>query len=300
MKKVLMITTGGTIACRQTNQGLRPILTGEDLLTPTIANICQVDLCNLMQIDSTDMRYPKMYEIAQKIWENREEYDGFVVTHGTDTMAYTAAFLSWVLPDLGKPVILTGSMHPFGVPDSDAPENLTGAMVCAASDYQGVGLFDSGKLFYSREVTKGEAEKAGAFCAPNSQPDGIWHPESGLQLTCLRQAQGEGQLLPLPQKIVTLLRLTPAVTAQQVQMLGQSSQALILEAFGAGGIPAALVQTVGELCRQGVAVYLKTQCWTGGSNLHKYQVGYRALEMGVVDLGTITTENALAQALFQA
>ncbi len=299
MKRILLLTTGGTIVCRKTSQGLRPILQGEDLMTPAVLAVCRPEIVSLMQIDSTDMRYPQMYRIAQVIWERSAEYDGFVITHGTDTMAYTAAFLSRILQNLGKPVILTGSMLPFGVADSDAEGNLTGAMICASSDYQGVGLYDSGRLFYGRQVTKSEAEKPGAFCNPHGQPDGVLNREGQLQLSVLRRPSGPARLLSQPSGGVMLIRLTPATQPAQL-MADDGCQAVILEAFGAGGIPATLIGAVETLICQGKKVYMKSQCWKGGSDLRKYQVGHRALEMGVVDLGEITTEDALAQALCRA
>ena len=120
MPHILMIATGGTIACCETAHGLSPALDSAALLgaLPELSALCTVETLDLMQLDSTDVTAADRQRMAQAVWQNREKFDGFVLTHGTDTLAYTAALLTHLLPHFDKPLVLTGSMLPMGVPDS--------------------------------------------------------------------------------------------------------------------------------------------------------------------------------------
>ena len=125
-RKVLLIATGGTIACRETENGLAPVLDGESLLRelPELASVCDTEVLDLMQRDSTDITAADRMQMARAVWERRGEYDGFVIAHGTDTLACTAALLHHLLPGIDRPVVVTGSMLPMGADGSDAPGNL--------------------------------------------------------------------------------------------------------------------------------------------------------------------------------
>ena len=111
-----MIATGGTIACCETAHGLSPALDSAALLgaLPELSALCTVETLDLMQLDSTDVTAADRQRMAQAVWQNREKFDGFVLTHGTDTLAYTAALLTHLLPHFDKPLVLTGSMLPMG------------------------------------------------------------------------------------------------------------------------------------------------------------------------------------------
>ena len=110
--KILLIATGGTIACRETGHGLTPVLDGEGLLRelPELSGVCGVEVLDLMQRDSTDITADDRMQMARAVWENRGAYDGFVIAHGTDTLACTAALLHHLLPHIDRPVVVTGSM----------------------------------------------------------------------------------------------------------------------------------------------------------------------------------------------
>ena len=133
-RKVLLIATGGTIACRETENGLAPVLDGESLLRelPELASVCDTEVLDLMQRDSTDITAADRMQMARAVWERRGEYDGFVIAHGTDTLACTAALLHHLLPGIDRPVVVTGSMLPMGADGSDAPGNLADALRVAA------------------------------------------------------------------------------------------------------------------------------------------------------------------------
>ena len=134
MKRILLIGTGGTIASEVTDSGLTPELTTEQLLAhiPAISAICQVDCVQLLNLDSTNITPEHWLEMARCIRDHYDDYDGFVLTHGTDTMAYTAAALSYLIQGSPKPIILTGAQKPIGFDSTDSKVNLTDALRCAS------------------------------------------------------------------------------------------------------------------------------------------------------------------------
>ena len=149
MKNILMIGTGGTIASEMTPDGLTPELTPAQLLryVPAIRDLCRVDCINLFSLDSTNITPAHWIRTANAIREHYEDYDGFVISHGTDTMAYTAAALSYLVQGADKPVMLTGAQKPINYDSTDSKLNLTDAFVCAASgQLAGVNIVFSGRV----------------------------------------------------------------------------------------------------------------------------------------------------------
>ena len=136
MKKILMVATGGTIASTQAGSGLAPTLTGHELaaMVPGIDGLCELDVCQPMNIDSTNMRPRDWLAVRDTIVDAYDDYDGFVVLHGTDTMAYTAAALSYLIQGSPKPIVLTGSQQPMANPFTDAKLNLYQSLLYALDD----------------------------------------------------------------------------------------------------------------------------------------------------------------------
>ena len=137
MKRILLLGTGGTIACKRTSQGLMPLLSSEEILSfvPDSRTFCSIDSIQVLNIDSTNIQPCHWLAVEKAIEENYSQYDGFVITHGTDTMAYTASALSFMLENLSKPVILTGSQLPIGVLRTDGKENLITSIEIAAAKH---------------------------------------------------------------------------------------------------------------------------------------------------------------------
>ena len=139
MKKILMIATGGTIASEMTPSGLAPELNPQQLLSfiPRIAEVCEVECLQLYSLDSTNIRPQHWLGIAQAVRENYDQYDGFVISHGTDTMAYTAAALSYLIQNSPKPIVLTGAQKPSGLtaptPSATSPMPFSTPAVDAAA-----------------------------------------------------------------------------------------------------------------------------------------------------------------------
>ena len=168
MKHILLIATGGTIASAEDGNGLSPALTGEELArsVPEIEGLCELDIVQPMNIDSTNMRPADWLRIAEVIRENYDAHDGFVVLHGTDTMSYTAAALSYLIQDSPKPIVLTGSQQPMGNPFTDAKINLYQSLVYAVSDRsRDVSIVFGG---YAIAGTRARKQRTMSFNAFNS------------------------------------------------------------------------------------------------------------------------------------
>ena len=157
MKNILMIGTGGTIASEMTPEGLTPELTPAQLLryVPAISGLCRVDCLSLFSLDSTNITPKHWLRTAEAIREHYDVYDGFVISHGTDTMAYTAAALSYLVQGAAKPIMLTGAQKPINYDSTDSKLNLTDAFVCAASGrLAGVNIVFSGRVILGTRARK--------------------------------------------------------------------------------------------------------------------------------------------------
>ena len=169
MKKVLMLGTGGTIASEVTPSGLAPALTSAELLrcVPEISSLCSVTCEELFSIDSTNVTPAHWLTIARAIRAHYEEYDGFVIAHGTDTMAYTAAALSYLIQYSPKPIILTGAQKPIVFENTDSKTNLADAFRCAVSDLCGVMIVFNGRVILGTRARKTRTVSLQAFSSIN-------------------------------------------------------------------------------------------------------------------------------------
>lgn len=239
MKKILMIGTGGTIASQISQDGLRPALSSEQLLSfvPKVSEFCKVDCMQLFSLDSTNIRPENWVALARTVQEHYERYDGFVISHGTDTMAYTAAALSYLIQGAKKPVVLTGAQKPISFDSTDSKVNLTDAFLCAASDHlHGIMIVFNGKVIEGTRACKTRSKSYEAF--------------SSINYPCLAVVQ-DGRLLQYIEtgfseapvfydrlnERVGLLKLIPGVPSSLAAYMLEHNDALILESFGVGGVP---------------------------------------------------------------
>ena len=260
MKHILLIATGGTIASAEDGNGLSPALTGEELArsVPEIEGLCELDIVQPMNIDSTNMRPADWLRIAEVIRENYDAHDGFVVLHGTDTMSYTAAALSYLIQDSPKPIVLTGSQQPMGNPFTDAKINLYQSLVYAVSDRsRDVSIVFGG---YAIAGTRARKQRTMSFNAFNSinypvlaylRQDKIICSGSAAvsagpaECDCTgggaaRAADGaldEPRFYTELNSRVCALKLTPGLTPDIFRLLKPDYDAVILETFGMGGVP---------------------------------------------------------------
>ena len=178
MKKILMLGTGGTIASEMTPEGLTPELTPKQLLhyVPAIRSLCEVDCISLFNLDSTNITPAHWLKTAAAIREHYDAYDGFVISHGTDTMAYTAAALSYLIRGADKPIMLTGAQKPINYDSTDSKLNLTDAFVCASSgQLAGVNIVFSGRVILGTRARKTCSKSFAAFSSINYPDVAILH-----------------------------------------------------------------------------------------------------------------------------
>ncbi len=273
MKKLLMITTGGTIACGSTDSGgLAPEKSGADML-PELENV-QLDTLDLYAIDSTDVTPAHWRRLYDAVTGALPDYDGIVILHGTDTMAYTGAVLAFTLRT-EKPVVLTGSMIPLGEANSDAEGNILFACESAASDkLRGVWLAFHGRLIGGADIIKVNSGSKDAF-----------RSYSGFVPT---------EIFAFPQKnglFPAVVKLTPFTGADDIILASTGHSALVIETYGAGGLPdGEITDTVCELAKK-MRVIITTPC-LGGTDLKRYEVGRRAWDAGAESGSKMSTECA--------
>lgn len=295
LKHVLMIATGGTLACRETGRGLAPSLTGEQLIEflPELPKLCKVVVENPFSIDSTDITTADRVKLAGIIRENYDLYDGFVIVHGTDTLGYTSALLYHMLRNLNKPVILTGAQKPIGVPGSDAERNLLDAFRVIRAGYVGVAAVLHGQIIRGNHVVKVDCESMNAFRSINAPLAGTIDREGNVRLDIVPKLSGEPEFVEDIDSDFVLLKLVPDLDPSIITFLSRYKK-VIIEGYGSGGIPIRLEKVVQKLIHSGTKVYVTTQCLSGSVNLDKYEVGKRAEAMGAVSLGHRTVEDAIA------
>ena len=260
-------------------------------------------------IDSSDVEPSMWQSLAKLIGERHGEYDGFVVLHGTDTMAYSASAVSFMLENPTKPVIFTGSQLPIGVPRTDGKENLISAVeIASAKDSEGHALvpevciyFDS-KLLRGNRSTKVSSEEFNAFRSPNYPP----LAEAGINIRYNKDVIRKPSSWSEPLRVctsldtkVSILKVHPGITPQVVRniLLGPETRSVILETYGSGNAPSKqwFLETVKEAVGMGKIVMNVTQCLSGTVNTDLYATGKALEKAGVVSGWDITTESALAK-----
>ena len=328
MKHILLIATGGTIASAEDGNGLSPALTGEELArsVPEIEGLCELDIVQPMNIDSTNMRPADWLRIAEVIRENYDTHDGFVVLHGTDTMSYTAAALSYLIQDSPKPIVLTGSQQPMGNPFTDAKINLYQSLVYAVSDRsRDVSIVFGG---YAIAGTRARKQRTMSFNAFNSinypvlaylRQDKIICSGSvavsagPAECDCAgdgaaREADGaldEPRFYTELNSRVCALKLTPGLTPDIFRLLKPDYDAVILETFGMGGVPergadgASYQEAIFDWVDSGRTVVMTTQVPEEGLDLGVYEVGRAYAEHpGILKGGDMTTEALVAKTMW--
>ena len=302
MKKILLIGTGGTIASEVTEGGLAPELTTEQLLShiPAISGICDVDCVQLLSLDSTNITPEHWLMMARCIREHYGDYDGFVLTHGTDTMAYTAAALSYLIQGSPKPIVLTGAQKPIGFESTDSKINLTDAFRCAAEDMPGVSIVFNNRVIPGTRARKTRTKSFQAFSSINYPDLGVLR--DGVLLRYIRQDCGDAPTFydALDTK-VALLKLVPGMDRAQADFLLERNDALIIESFGVGGLPESggFYDCVRHWMDWGRIIVLTTQVPSEGSDLGVYHVGRRLkCDLRVLEAYDMTTEAVVAKLMW--
>lgn len=302
-KKILLLTTGGTIASLAGSDGLEPHRSDVmDRELEQLRTYYQIHVLDVMCLDSSNIRPVEWQQLARTIFEKRTGYDGVVVSHGTDTMAYTASAISFMLPGIDLPVVFTGSQLPLADMLSDGPENLRTAFAMAASGVAGVFLAFDRKVMLGCRAVKVRASGFSAFESVNARYAGVVS-NRGLVLdeTVMLPMQGSARLEPELCENVFLLKLTPGLNPAIFDTLAAMGyKGIVIEAFGLGGVNV-LHQGLEGIARavdNGISVVVTTQCLYDSSDLRVYQVGNKLLELGVIQGRDMTTEAAMTKLMW--
>lgn len=306
-KKVLIIYTGGTIGMKRTEGGYAPkagylaeaITHIPDLSSPSMPMWELYEMDPLL--DSSDMTVVEWNAIGRKIYENYHLYDGFVILHGTDTMAYTASALSFMLKGLSKPVILTGSQIPLSEIRSDGRENLiTSLLIAGEGVVREVALYFSGKLLRGNRATKMNADDLVAFSSPNFAP----LAEAGITIkynfSVIRAPQSDAlSFIPLSEIPIGVIKVFPGIQFSLFEsIMTDKLSGIVLETFGAGNIPGGggkLIPIIKKAFSSGSVVVVCSQCPGGTVTLGAYKTSSSLKEAGAVSGKDMTTEAAVAK-----
>ena len=302
-KKILLLTTGGTIASMPGGEGLEPHRS--DVMERELEQLrtyYDITVRDVMCLDSSNIRPEEWQTLATSIFENRTGFDGIVVSHGTDTMAYTASAVTFMLPNIDLPVVFTGSQLPLADMLSDGPDNLRTAFAMAASGYPGVFLAFDRKVMLGCRAVKVRASGFSAFESVNARY-AAQVSNRGLVVDpqILPTSTGAAQLKRDVSKDVFLLKLTPGLNPAIFDMLAAMGyKGIVIEAFGLGGINVLHkgLRGIHRAVEDGISVVVTTQCLYDSSDLQVYQVGSRLLELGVIQGRDMTSEAAMTKLMW--
>lgn len=306
MKKILLIATGGTIASKQTASGFTPLISSEEILqcVPEVREFCTVDTLQLMNLDSTNIGPQHWIMMVMCIEENYKNYDGFVLAHGTDTMAYTAAALSYLIQNSKKPIVITGSQKSIYLENTDAKLNLTNAFLYAADEEShGVQIVFDGKTIIGTRARKLRTKSYHAFAS-------IDFPETSV----IREHKITRYIRDIPylekpffyhvmNPHIFLLKLIPGISSDIFQYLKKEYDAVIIEGFGVGGIPhdedSNFLAAMKDWMDAGKIIVMTTQVPYEGSDIGVYQVGYLAKEkLNVMEAYNMTLEATVTKLMW--
>ncbi|OOM09291.1 asparaginase [Clostridium saccharobutylicum] len=305
MKNILLLSTGGTIASAPTENGLAPAIHSDNILSllDSVLYNYKVTTKDILSLDSSNIQPEEWKVIAQSIYENCNKYDGIVITHGTDTMAYTASILSFMLPNIPIPVVITGSQLPLLNPLTDGIENLRCAFAMAASETPGIFLAFNRKVILGSRAVKVRTTGFDAFESVNS-PYAATIDSSGLHINhqVIKKVTGKCKLEDKLCKDIFLIKLTPGLNPEIFDMLlNMNYKGIVIEAFGAGGlhfIRRDLISKLEKIVQKGITVVVCSQCLYERSDFSIYETGKLALEKGVLQGYDMTTEATVTKLMW--
>ncbi len=276
MKKVLFIGTGGTISSAGTAMGLAPALDTDALIAnlPEITDLCEPSSLGLYSIDSSEMTPEHWLGMTKAIRDNYDIYDAFIICHGTDTMAYSAAALSYLIQDSPKPIILTGSQKPISFDITDAKKNLHDSLVCALSpDSAGVMIVFDGKIIAGTRAKKEKTYSFDAFASVNFPYLGYVRGNEAVYY--LRQRGEKVKFYDRMDANVFVFKPTPGMPVDIIESLVRDYDCLIVECYGMGGLPKSTADKLAESLHKypDCIIVMTTQVTYEGSNTGVYEVG---------------------------
>lgn len=306
MKKILFIATGGTIASAKTENGLTPAITSEELLNavPEIRAMCAVDTVQPYSLDSTNMCWRQWIHLAEIIRDSYEKYDGFVIAHGTDTMSYAAATLSYLIQQNEKPVVLTGAQKSIQVPDGDARRNLYEAFAYATDAHAcGTHVVFNGHVIAGTRARKTHTKSFDAFSSIDYPDVAVFYDKKLLCYIDERSECGSVRFYDRLVPEILSIRVIPGMDPSIFDYITAHCRGVVIESFGVGGIPYygdnTFEEKIAALMENGVRVVITTQVPHEGSNLSVYRVGHIIKEKyRVLEASSMTTEAVIAKMMW--
>ena len=300
---ILLLTTGGTIACAPGGEGLEP--QRSDVMERELEQLrtyYDITVRDIICLDSSNITPEEWQLIARSIFESRQGFDGIVVSHGTDTMAYTASAVTFMLPGIDLPVVFTGSQLPLSDMLSDGPDNLRTAFAMAASGIPGVFLAFDRKVMLGCRAVKVRASGFSAFESVNASYAATVSNRGLTVNPAALPPRGDAPALRAElSREVFLLKLTPGLNPAVFDMLSAMGyRGIVIEAFGLGGVNVLHkgLRGIRRAVEDGVSVVVTTQCLYDSADLSVYQVGNKLLELGVVQGFDMTTEAAMTKLMW--
>ena len=304
MKKILLMATGGTIASRHSANGLCPQIDAGEILNyvPQIREFCEAAALQVCNIDSTNMEPFHWKLLLRTIQENYKDYDGFVIAHGTDTMAYTAAALSYMVQNSEKPIVITGAQKSIDLEITDAKTNLIDSFRYAADeDSQGVQIVFGGKVIAGTRAKKIRSKSYNAFESIDYPYLAIVQDTRIMRYIPMLPYRDPVRFYEKLDESIFLLKLIPGITPKVLRFLFEEHDCIIVESFGVGGIPASIAEEFYRLYQEfpSTVVIMATQVAHEGSDMTVYEVGNKIKrECGILESYDMTLESVIAKAMW--
>lgn len=300
-----MITTGGTIASIPSNNGLIPKISGKDIISlmPELKNICTIDTLELLNIDSSNISKKHYILMLDTIEKNYDNYDGFVITHGTDTMAYSSSMLACAIENLSKPVVFTGSQLPLKAKATDAYRNLYDAFLATSDNVYGVFLAFNGDIHYGDSVKKVYSENFTGFLSINNKTAGKSYNNKIIWNKLYKNQNIKPVFNKNISEKVFVLKMVPSLKPDIIDVLiNMGYKGIIIEGYGAGGVPTEdcennFIPALKKAIENNVAVICATQCLYDGVHLDKYPMGIISEKYGAISSKNMTLEKTLAKVM---
>ncbi|MBE5741891.1 MAG: asparaginase [Clostridiales bacterium] len=305
MKKILMIATGGTIASKRSESGLSPQMKSDEILAyvPKVREVCEVSALQLMNIDSTNVTPDDWVKMAETIRDNYDGYDGFVLCHGTDTMAYTAAVLSYLIPKSPKPIVITGAQKPIDMEITDARTNLFDSFLYCSSNFAcGVSIVFDGKVINGARAKKMYSKSFNAFSSINYPHIAVISGGKIIRYID-KKYSGKPVFYNKLNGKVGLFKLIPGANPELLDYYFKKHDAVVVESFGTGGIPDAygeeFYKVIEKWQKKGKVLVMCTQVVNEGSDMTVYKVGKSLKEKyGFLESYDMTLEAVVAKLMW--
>jgi L-asparaginase len=305
MNKVLVLSCGGTLVMEKNEEGVLQVPPKEKAienlrnLEPNIHKIADITINYVENIDSTNMEPEVWDRLTAAIVENYDEYTGFVITHGTDSMAYTSSALSYTLPDIGKPVVLTGAQIPGTHIETDARRNFVNAVRLATMDISGINVVFNDEVILGSRASKISESKLDAFDTINWGALGEIRIDVRLSEKARPRHDKPVHAVKGFEPNIAIVRLVPGTPVDTLTCLLDSGvRGLVLRGYGAGNIAYKYLEVLEKAKEMRIPVVVTTPCLEGATLMHVYDVGNQALKRGAIQAHDMTIESATTKLMW--